>query len=127
MRSLKDQIASKCKYFSGLMNDSCSIGIKYSEVRIDKPYKFPCLNTGGECSKAEYLSEDEVNSEIEQINLMEKRVLVAYANIKTKFKETNSYVGKLICECGGELNYTIAKSNGHVWAKCKGCQLYFNE
>ncbi len=45
-----------------------------------------------------------------------KHILEAY-KIITPLKENR---GKIECpKCKGELNYSRAKSNGHVWGKCK--------
>ena len=45
----------------------------------------------------------------------------------TVLAETKVGQGKLPCDCGGQLNYTVAAINGHIWAKCKDCGIYFNE
>lgn len=67
MKSLREQISCKCVHFNGIMNNECKVGIKYADVRVDKPYKFPCLQTGGFCDKSKFRTEDEVTQEIEEI------------------------------------------------------------
>ena len=67
MKSLREQIACKCIHFNGIMNKSCKVGIRYADVRVDRPYKFPCIQTGGECSKAQFRTEEEINKELEEI------------------------------------------------------------
>lgn len=43
-------------------------------------------------------------------------IMKALQEIKQKPKDR----GSIICpECGGKLNYSRAKSNGHVWGKCE--------
>lgn len=127
MESLKEQIAGKCKHFNGIMNECCKVGVKYSDVRVGKPYQFPCLKIGGECLKVEFLTEEEVKKEIEEINAMSLKTLTAFSKIKDRIKETKMNAGKLPCECGGELNYVVAEVNGHIWANCKTCKISFNE
>jgi len=42
----------------------------------------------------------------------------------SKINDLKDNRGKIVCpKCGGELHYTRAKVNGHVWGKCKteGC------
>ena len=127
MKSLEDQIASKCKHFNGIMNDCCNIGIKYSDVRVGKPYQFPCIKTGGSCSKAEYLTQEEVKNKLAEFAKREEVAVGAYVKVKEHYKNTKQNPGQLPCECGGQLNYTVAESNGHIWLKCKDCGIYINE
>jgi len=35
VRTLQEQIAGKCVHFTGLMNDTCKAGVKYSDVQLD--------------------------------------------------------------------------------------------
>ena len=127
MRSLEDQIASNCKHFNGIMNDCCKIGIKYSDVRVGKPYQFPCIKTGGSCESSEFPNSEEVRKQLSEISEVQEKVLTAYLKIKEHYKVTKVGQGKLPCDCGGQLNYTVAAINGHIWAKCKDCGIYFNE
>jgi hypothetical protein len=125
MNSLKEQIKGKCKHFNGIMNECCNVGVNYADVRVGKPYQFPCIKEGGECSKIEFLTDEEVQQEIDEINSMGIKTVIAYAKIKEHFNSTKVSAGKIDCECGGELNYNVAQVNGHIWANCKSCQLSF--
>lgn len=125
--SLEDQISRKCIHFNGVMNDLCNAGVKYSDVRIDKPYKFPCLSQGGECPKASFRTEDEVKQKVAEIEGSGIKVLVAIGSIKDHVAKTNDRSGSIPCQCGGKLHFTVAAVNGHIWAKCITCGMAFNE
>jgi hypothetical protein len=130
MRSLEEQIANKCIHFSGIMDEVCKAGIKYRNVRVDEgngPYKFPCLKQGGECAKCEFPTDEQIRKRIEQIDSSCIKAITAMAAIKEHCSKTKEQTGKVTCQCGGELHYTVAQINGHVWAKCKSCGLSFNE
>ena len=125
--SLQSQISNKCVHFNGIMNDCCKLGIEYKSVRVGKPYSFPCLKQGGECSKAEFLTDEQVQSELKSIEEWSDKTMTAYFNIKKNFLANEQHKGSIPCECGGVLSYSIAKINGHVWAKCSSCSISFME
>ena len=130
MLSLEEQIARKCIHFNGIMNDECKAGVKYKDVRVDDsdgPYKFPCLKQGGECSCAQFRTDEEVKATVAQINNAGTKTLIAMIAIKAHIQKTKQQSGKVPCQCGGELRYTAASINGHVWAKCNSCDIAFNE
>lgn len=124
---LVDQLKNRCIHFNGIMNECCMAGIKYADVRVGRPYKFPCIKTGGECAKSEFLSDEQAKMQAKEIDEQGLKTATAYINIKEHYQKTKQLQGKLPCECGGELNYTVAKSNGHIWAKCTKCDIRFNE
>lgn len=125
--SLHDQVARKCIHFNGVMNKTCKAGINYADVRIDKPYKFPCLQQGGQCPHAEFRTEAQVKEFIDKMEDDSVKALVAYATVKDHYAKTKEQSGNVPCQCGGELHYTIASLNGHIWAKCNSCGISFNE
>ena len=55
-KTLKEQISQRCIHFTGLMNKECKAGVKYADVRFDRPYKLPCLKQGGTCDKCEFMT-----------------------------------------------------------------------
>lgn len=125
--SLHDQIARKCIHFNGIMNKACKAGINYDDVKVDRPFKFPCLKQGGECPHAEFLTDEQVKELIAKTEEDSVKTLVAYTLVKDHYAKTKEQSGKIPCECGGEIHYTIASLNGHVWARCKSCGISFNE
>ena len=125
--SLQDQIARKCIHFNGVMEKICKAGISYADVRIDKPYKFPCLQQGGECSHAQFLTDDQVKERLIEMENDSVKALVAYTSVKEHYIKTKEQSGKVACQCGGELHYAVASINGHIWAKCKSCGISFVE
>jgi len=127
MKSLKEQIANKCIHFNGVMNASCKAGVNYADVRVDKPYRFPCLKQGGECSKSIFRTEEEVEAHIKKIKEDDTKVIQSLIAVKVHYAETKEPTGKVPCQCGGELSYSVSSVNGHVWAKCNSCNMSFNE
>ncbi|MES2428270.1 MAG: hypothetical protein V4560_14920 [Bacteroidota bacterium] len=127
MKSIEEQISNKCVHFNGVMNTCCEIGIKYSDVRIGKPYQFPCLKTGGECLSSKFPTEEQVKEIIAEITDKSNKTLVACLNIKGYYNKTKYNPGQIPCDCGGELKYIVAESNGHIRAKCDACGIYFME
>lgn len=127
MKTLEEQIACKCIHFNGIMEKVCKAGVNYADVRAGKPYQFPCLKQGGECAKVQFMTPEQVKQELDEIEYISTRVIVAMIAVKEYIKKTNEQAGKVLCECGGELHYTVAQVNGHVWAKCSSCDISFNE
>lgn len=129
MKSLDQQLSDKCIHFNGTMNECCKAGIKYTDVRDDseRPYKFPCLKQGGNCSHSKFRTPEEVEQEMDAIFKRGAKVLSAHAAIQHHIETTKETSGKVQCQCGGELNYIVSSTNGHIWAKCSGCGISFVE
>jgi len=128
MKTLEEQIANKCIHFNGIMNDCCKAGIRYAEVRMnDKPYKFPCLKQGGECPKSQFLTHEEAKRKLAETLAWGENVLLVYVKAKDHFEKNKNNPGVMTCECGGELKYIVAETNGHMRAKCSACGLSFTE
>jgi hypothetical protein len=126
-KTLYEQIACKCLHFNGVMNKSCNIGINYADVRVDKPYKFPCLQQGGECAKAEFPTEEQITKKLQAIEDSGLKAIRAIADIKEHVEKVKIKAGQIKCRCGGDLNYVVANINGDIWANCRSCGLSFNE
>lgn len=127
METLEEQIARKCIHFNGILNKTCEAGINYDDVKIDRPFKFPCLKQGGECSCAQFRTPEDVKEKVSSIETDGVKVLIAIVTVKDHFEKTKERSGKVTCECGGDLHYAIAIINNHVWAKCSSCGMSFNE
>ncbi len=130
MLSLEEQIASKCIHFNGVMSKVCKAGINYADVRVDDsdgPYKFPCLQQGGQCASAEFRTHAQVKKEMAEIEDSCNKTIIAMSTIKDHIHKTKEQRGKVKCECGGELHFTVAKINGHVHANCPSCGISFME
>jgi len=125
--TVKEQIARKCKHFNGVFNKICKVGVEYNSVKGEKPMELPCINTGGECSKAEFRTEEEVDALVASLSSLSGKALTNYAKIKADYEKNKMYAGKVDCECGGVVSYSVAQSNGHIWAKCNNCGMSFNE
>lgn len=55
------------------------------------------------------------------------KTLIAMLKVKAHFEKTQERSGKIRCECGGEINYIVAKYNDHVAASCSSCGISFRE
>lgn len=109
------------------MNESCEAGISYAEVRIDRPFKFPCLKQGGQCLHSRFPSENEVSAQIDEITNGGIKTMRALAKITEHYRQTKQANGIIKCHCGGELGYTVASTNGHIWAVCSKCKMSFGQ
>lgn len=125
--SLHEQLARKCIHFNGVMNDTCTAGIKYADVRVGKPYKFPCLKQGGECKCAEFLTDDQAKQKAAEIKQHDVKALTAFLSVKAHFEKTKDQSGTVPCQCGGKLHYAVASLNGHIRAKCDSCGISLME
>jgi hypothetical protein len=125
--SIHEQLARKCIHFNGVMEKVCKAGIKYEDVRIGKPYKFPCLKQGGECKCAEFLTDDQAKEKAAEIEGNGIKTLTAIFAIKAHHEKTKSQNGVVPCQCGGKLHYAVSSFNGHIRAKCDSCGISFME
>ena len=68
-------------------------------------------------------SDEEIFEDKKKAERYSKRFKNMLSALKT-IKEKKEPAGKITCpECGGNLHYTKASSNGHIWGKCQteGC------
>lgn len=138
----------KCKHFTGIGNDVCRAGVKYTEVAKDhdaieyrhagtsaasKPYvsrrSLPCIvkhNLGGAvCEKCELPTAEEEAAEEREMQAAFERMVKARAAIVAHLgpwkKGQGSPRGAIDCPCCGQqrgLAYSRAGSNGHIHARC---------
>ena len=133
-RTLEEQISNKCIHFTGLGNSPCDKGVDYDDVKVkdSSPFKVPCLSHegmhGGKCEHAEFPTKEQVEKRVNEIQDMSNKTIEAYAKVKEHHQKTGEFKGKVECpECPGNLHYTVAKLNGHIWAKCDECDVGWME
>lgn len=119
--TLYEQIRDKCVYFNGVMNTECDNGIKYDSVRSDG---LPCIRnrkyTGGACSQCQFPTDEQTSAIVDDINKEGAIMIHARILIEEHIKKTGHESGIIECpECSGELRYSRASENKHIWAKCK--------
>lgn len=123
-----------CRYFRAPIHfETCHANINYKELAGTGTGWLARLPCGGEsplrkdpvqCSSKSCFSPEELK---EQRETMEKRLTAtnqAYSQIKLIAGKQKGISGFIICPlCGNELNYSVARANGHIWAQCKtdGC------
>lgn len=127
MKSVKDQILDRCIFFNGIMNDQCNAKVKYSDVRVGKPYKFPCLKQGGVCEISKFPTLEDAEKEVKEIKEMTEIGSSMYSLVKQHYNNTKELFGIIKCECGGDLKYSISQVNYHIWANCNKCGISLKE
>ena len=134
MKSLHDQIAGRCKHFTGMMNKTCEAGVSYDTVKVQKPdggRSFACIEKYSHepeatCDKRKWPTEEEVAAKIAEIDVRWKMMELAaplIRKIKTEHKG-KSWGGAVDCPaCKGALHMSHSSYNGHVHGRCEtdGC------
>lgn len=121
---MTDKLQKRCIHFTGLMGKVCRAGIVYREVRTEEPLCFPCISTGGECSKAKYPTKEEAEVEAKKMEDEAVAGVAMYLLVKDHHRKTGQQSGKIQCTCGGMIGYYVA-SNGHIRASCSQCKTTF--
>lgn len=127
LEQITRSLTNKCIHFNGLMNDCCKAGVNYDTVRVEKPFGLPCMKTGGTCGKIEFMSIEQAQVQAKELLGAELKVVEAYIKVKAHYLKTNEESGSLRCDCGGLLQYIVARGNKHIWCRCKSCGISFNE
>lgn len=129
MRTLKEQIESRCVHFTGVQNDTCKAGIKYAQFRPMKQ-GLPCIKFRDEspplCDRRESPTPEAVQKEINDWEALDKRFQTTLPIIERLKREHKgqSWRGVEPCPiCGKNLHLSIAGYNGHVHGRCEtdGC------
>jgi hypothetical protein len=70
MKSLREQIASRCVHFNGIQHEKCAAGVELISIRdtTHKPYRWPCIVLNNRdaatiCEKRHMPSPAEVDAE----------------------------------------------------------------
>ena len=126
-----------CKSYRGpAVHETCKAGVNFKGIAGGGEMffpKLPCIrrnNTDAECKCREFPTPEEVAAHTKEREEYHKLIDDAYVRCAEHAQE-NGYVrgqkgasGFVDCpKCGKPLKYTIAASNGHIWAKCTkdGC------
>lgn len=141
MRSLAEQIANKCEHYNGLsgpgMKDDaatrcCKAGVVYLTVKasddVAKGFaRYPCFREGEAvpCAKRHFPTPEEVASEVAEHDARWERLKLGIGACSDdakkhgygKGKGGNGFVPCPVCKTG-DLYYTVASYNGHMWGKC---------
>ncbi len=129
MKTMREQIAGRCKHFTGVQNKTCAAGVEYHALRDSAGQKlsyrtFPCFKDEmgrAPCDKREFPTDAEVDAEIKGHDDSFARVIAARKAIVAS-KLTH---GEITCPCCGKekaLRFSVASLNGHIHAACtSGC------
>lgn len=116
----------RCAHFTGVQNETCKAGVRYSDVRSD--HRIPCLKwdaNGAECASAQWPTREEAEAYVAKSEAGIERIGTCLKAIKAKHGKARGIQDSMPCpnNCGGTLHYSIAGVNGHVWGTCstEGC------
>lgn len=123
----RERRAVSCVHFTGFRpGGACKAGIEYES--FPTPRLLPCIPAFKDaeahlrpaCPKFQALGMEAVLKEDEEHDVWFARTNTARAAIVAHFKATDRSAGGIPCPVcqSGELHYSIARSNGHVHAKC---------
>lgn len=137
-RSLREQIANKCKHFNGIQNKECRAGVSYESFR-DSPggqLHLPCFRDeavviDATCLKCEWKTEEEIQARLDEIEGAKNRIGTARKAIvehlggpwKIGVGGSQGVIDCPCCKAAGALAFTRSGHNGHIHAKCRtdGC------
>jgi hypothetical protein len=125
--TLREQIANKCIFYTGLSNKVCNENIQYKDVMLDKPINLPCLNRGGFCARKILKTDEQVDIELKEMEGWSSKSLNALIKIKNHHKISKQMCGEIKCDCGGVLRFSIAEINNHIWGNCMNCGIAIRE
>lgn len=121
----------KCVHFTGLQNKACEAGVEYDAVRVKhEPIdgfrdSIPCLarhNPGGAtCASLCPHSREQSEAREAEISASIERSMKATKAIREHSKSTGRMSDVIDCPACGTpkaLGYGIARSNGHIHARC---------
>lgn len=126
-KTAREQIAGNCIHFTGIQNKVCKIGISYDSVKDKeaRPFRWPCISTGGHCDKCQLPTAQEVEKELREIGADAIKALDLMIAAKNNIKASGNKSGHITCNaegCGGQVSYTQF-SNGHTRGHCDRCQM----
>lgn len=122
-----------CRHYTGFMgaggviNTHCSAGVAYQEIAQLIPLRnLPCTKEDSpfHCEKCDRPTAAEVEREDQEIELRITQIVQALKLVREQVGAERGVAGKVPCPvCAGDLHYTVAKSNGHIWGMCNtvGC------
>lgn len=120
--------AQTCVHFTGTVNDTCEMGINYREHadgnRPGMALRLPCFPSLRAadvvpCEFFEAYGMERAVADREALTVWSAKVQVARQRIVAIAAGTVGVSGVLECPCcAGELSYSIAASNGHIWGSC---------
>ena len=136
MRNLSQMVSGKCRHFTGLSDRRCEKGIAYADVKNKQAVKleeaYPCFSESGlkTCEHCSFYTPEETEKLVEEMLARADATCQAMELVQADANEHNygkrrPGQGKVLCPLceSGEIFYSVAASNGHMFAKCstEGC------
>jgi hypothetical protein len=107
-----------CRHFTGVLNDTCQVGVRYDEVRVKPPdgmFKLPCFLDTDTCSKCSPYTDEEMAEHERERKAAFQGVMTARAAIVADGRKFGA-IPCPVCD-GGSLKFNVAR-NGHIHGKC---------
>lgn len=120
-RDQRARFLSRCIHYNGHFDHRvCLKGVDYDTVkdRSQRPFRWPCFSPEAktECAKRELTTEADYAAWVQEVEAAIERT----TTIRAAIIATGLPAGTIACPCckTGKVNFTVASSNGHVWAAC---------
>lgn len=121
----------QCRHYTGALRPPCKAGIDYRAMvggeDIGWMARMPCQPDSplrkepmASCDKYDEKPAEEIAAEEREIKERSTFMISAIKAIRA----TKLSRGSIVCpKCAGDLNFSVAKSNGHIWGRCntEGC------
>jgi hypothetical protein len=129
-------MSERCRYFNGpVHNKECVANINYRNLVGGPDFgwmsRMPCAGDSplrkdpvAKCDKQSPFTLDESVAQEKGLKERFAAITKAHQEIRKMAKEKNINGGWIHCPtCNKPLHFSIAKLNGHIWAKCEteGC------
>lgn len=120
----------RCRHFRAMAeHDECAVGVRYADVVVKRPAgekgmsSIPCFvkynELGATCDRCSFLSREEAEARVREWESNFERAMRARAAIVAAIRNGAASAGEIPCPiCGAALRYSMARSNGHVHARC---------
>lgn len=120
-----------CRHYNGYQKGTCKLGVEYRPLvggpNIGWAARLPCIPESSlrkepmaKCDKYEEPTPAEIMAEKIELQAHSEKMQEAIGRIR----ETKVNQGMVECpKCQSNLRFSVAKINGHIWAKCDttGC------
>jgi hypothetical protein len=136
----RDHQPGRCKFFNGLLNESCGAGVVYAQLpgSVDGrlPAPLPCVDTVRAdedvfCDKKQEPTQEDLDAEDRELEALSAKMQKIYAGTASWRKKWKGRSHTEVVECpacGGRLRLSIASINGHVHGRCEGaCGITWHE
>lgn len=133
----RKRIATRCVHFNGIQSKACAVAVSYEILTGSFRLALPCLaklksdaRQTAECKDHRLPTAEEVEKQIADDAAASLRTMLALKAANAHARQLGLGVGKggsgvVKCPCcaDGQIKFSVASVNGHLWAACTttGC------